>query len=63
MPANTLIARQDKRVVETQTPLRPVVGGEMLVPADGAVIAYRRRRAELQRAWPTASTSGSPQAE
>jgi phenylpropionate dioxygenase-like ring-hydroxylating dioxygenase large terminal subunit len=61
MPANTLIARQDKRVVETQTPLPSVLGGgEKLVPADSAIIAYRRRRAELQRVSPTEGTSGRP---
>jgi phenylpropionate dioxygenase-like ring-hydroxylating dioxygenase large terminal subunit len=61
MPANTVIARQDKRVVETQTPLRSLHGGgEKLVPADAAVIAYRRRRAELQRTTPAAGAAETP---
>lgn len=57
MPANLVVARQDKRVVETQVPVRPVLrSGEKLVAADGPIVAYRRRREELQAlAAPVAS--------
>jgi phenylpropionate dioxygenase-like ring-hydroxylating dioxygenase large terminal subunit len=42
------IAWQDKRVVETQRPARSDLHiGEHLVPGDGPVILYRRRRREL----------------
>lgn len=46
--ANKVILRQDQRVVETQIPLKvELKGDEILVPGDGPIIAYRRRRAEL----------------
>jgi phenylpropionate dioxygenase-like ring-hydroxylating dioxygenase large terminal subunit len=46
--ANRVIARQDKWVVETQRPKRSDLRiGETLVPGDGPIIEYRRRRREL----------------
>lgn len=49
MPSNVYIAHQDRRVVETQVPKEPGLQiGEKLVQADGPIIAYRRRREELQ---------------
>ena len=61
MPANDYIARQDRRVVETQRPYRPELrGGEKLVPADGAIIAYRRRRSELQAGSVGAPAASAP---
>jgi phenylpropionate dioxygenase-like ring-hydroxylating dioxygenase large terminal subunit len=51
MPANTYVARQDKRVVQSQVPLRPALrGGEKLVQADRPIVAYRQRREELRQA-------------
>jgi phenylpropionate dioxygenase-like ring-hydroxylating dioxygenase large terminal subunit len=48
MPFNTLIAHQDRRVVQTQRPMRSDLRmGEKLIPGDGPIIAYRRRRQEL----------------
>jgi len=48
MPFNRLIAHQDRRIVVTQEP-KPssLKSDEMLVPGDRAIVAYRRRRAEL----------------
>ena len=46
-----IIERQDKRVVETQRPYAPGLRiGEQLVPGDGPIIAYRRRRERLMQA-------------
>jgi phenylpropionate dioxygenase-like ring-hydroxylating dioxygenase large terminal subunit len=48
MPMNAYIAHQDRRVVQTQRPLRSDLrGGEKMIPGDGPIIAYRRRRQEL----------------
>ncbi len=45
---NTIVAHQDRRVVQTQRPLRSELRmGEKLIPGDGPIIAYRRRRQEL----------------
>jgi hypothetical protein len=46
--SNLVIERQDKWVVETQRPTRSDLRiGETLVPGDGPIIEYRRRRREL----------------
>jgi phenylpropionate dioxygenase-like ring-hydroxylating dioxygenase large terminal subunit len=48
MPANMIIVRQDRRVVETQHPKRVALRmGEQLIQGDRPIAAYRRRRAEL----------------
>lgn len=48
MPFNVAVAHQDRRVVQTQRPLRSELrGGEKLIPGDAPIIAYRRRRQEL----------------
>jgi len=48
--ANTVVERQDKRVVETQLPKKSGIAiGECLVQADRPIIEYRKRRSELQR--------------
>ncbi len=45
---NLVIERQDKRVVITQRPKRSALRiGETLIPGDGPIVAYRRRREEL----------------
>lgn len=45
---NRVILHQDRRVVVTQRPARSDLEiGERLVPGDGPIIAYRRRRREL----------------
>ncbi len=45
---NTIVAHQDRRVVQTQRPVRSDLRmGEKLIPGDSPVIAYRRRRQEL----------------
>ena len=45
---NLVIERQDKRVVITQRPKRSGLRvGEKLIPGDGPIAAYRRRREEL----------------
>ncbi len=45
---NLVIERQDKRVVITQEPKRADLDlGETLIPGDGPIIQYRRRRREL----------------
>jgi phenylpropionate dioxygenase-like ring-hydroxylating dioxygenase large terminal subunit len=47
---NWFILNQDKRVVVTQRPLRTEVKmDEKLIPGDGPIIEYRRRRQELQK--------------
>ena len=48
---NLVIAHQDRRVVITQQP-KPsrLRGGEQLIPGDSPIVAYRRRREELQEA-------------
>jgi phenylpropionate dioxygenase-like ring-hydroxylating dioxygenase large terminal subunit len=49
LPANRVILNQDKRVVLTQVPKRSDLRmGEKLIQGDGPIIAYRRRRSELQ---------------
>ena len=49
MPGNRVILNQDKRVVLTQVPKRSDLRmGEKLIPGDGPIIAYRRRRSELR---------------
>jgi phenylpropionate dioxygenase-like ring-hydroxylating dioxygenase large terminal subunit len=46
--SNLLIERQDRWVVVTQRPRRSDLrGGEILVPSDGPIILYRKRRDEL----------------
>jgi phenylpropionate dioxygenase-like ring-hydroxylating dioxygenase large terminal subunit len=48
--SNLLIERQDRWVVVTQRPKRSDLhGGETLVPSDGPIILYRKRRDELLR--------------
>jgi hypothetical protein len=45
---NLFIERQDKRVVITQEPKRADLDiSERLIPGDGPIIKYRRRRHEL----------------
>jgi phenylpropionate dioxygenase-like ring-hydroxylating dioxygenase large terminal subunit len=46
--SNRVIAHQDRRVVQTQTP-RPsrLRGGEQLIQGDLPIIEYRKKRAEL----------------
>ena len=45
---NLVVERQDKRVVITQEPKRADLDiGEKLIPGDGPIIQYRRRRREL----------------
>lgn len=48
--ANIVIAHQDRRVVETQTP-KPsrLRGGEQLIQGDLPIVEYRRKRDELAR--------------
>jgi hypothetical protein len=51
MPMNLRIAHQDRRVVQTQQPKPSSLKiGENLVPGDGPVLEYRRRRQELMDA-------------
>jgi phenylpropionate dioxygenase-like ring-hydroxylating dioxygenase large terminal subunit len=51
MPFNSLVAHQDRRVVETQLPKRTNLKmGEKLVQADRPIVEYRRRRQELIQA-------------
>lgn len=58
VPLNRMILRQDKRVVLTQRPKQGGLDiGQKLVPGDGPVIAYYRRRRELLAAA-QAKTSG-----
>ena len=48
IPFNAYVAHQDRRVVQTQLPKRSDLRmGEKLIPGDGPIIAYRRRRQEL----------------
>jgi phenylpropionate dioxygenase-like ring-hydroxylating dioxygenase large terminal subunit len=48
MPFNVYVAHQDRVVVETQLPKRPMLKmGEKLIQADNPIVAYRVRRAEL----------------
>jgi phenylpropionate dioxygenase-like ring-hydroxylating dioxygenase large terminal subunit len=45
---DAIVAHQDRRVVVTQRPKRSDLRiGEKLIPGDGPIIAYRRRRQEL----------------
>ena len=47
--ANTMVERQDKRVVITQRPKASALkSGEKLVPGDGPIIMYRKIRDELK---------------
>ena len=49
-PANRYILNQDKRVVLTQYPKKTGLRiGEILVPADGPIILYRKTREALQK--------------
>ena len=56
------VAHQDRRVVQTQLPKRSDLRmGEKLIPGDGPIIAYRRRRQELIEAaegWKLETGSG-----
>jgi phenylpropionate dioxygenase-like ring-hydroxylating dioxygenase large terminal subunit len=55
---NTVIAHQDRRVVETQRPAASSLrGGEKLFQADHPIVEYRRRRYELQE---RATSAGGP---
>jgi len=46
--ANLVIERQDRRVVITQRPKRSGLRiGEKMIPGDGPIVDYRRRREEL----------------
>jgi phenylpropionate dioxygenase-like ring-hydroxylating dioxygenase large terminal subunit len=48
LPFNVYVAHQDRRVVQTQRPQRSDLRmGEKLIPGDGPIIGYRRRRQEL----------------
>jgi phenylpropionate dioxygenase-like ring-hydroxylating dioxygenase large terminal subunit len=45
---DAIVAHQDRRIVVTQQPKRSDLRiGEKLIPGDGPIIAYRRRRQEL----------------
>ena len=45
---NLVIERQDRRVVVTQRPFRPDLdSGEVLIPGDGPIVTYRKRRRAL----------------
>jgi phenylpropionate dioxygenase-like ring-hydroxylating dioxygenase large terminal subunit len=47
---NVVIERQDKEVVITQLPKPSGLHiGEMMIPGDGPIVLYRRRREELQK--------------
>lgn len=47
-PFNRIILNQDKRVVTTQRPVKTSLRmGEKLIPGDGPIVAYRRRRDDL----------------
>jgi hypothetical protein len=49
MPMNVYIAHQDRRVVVTHQPQPSSMKlGEKLIQGDKPIIAYRKRRAELQ---------------
>ncbi len=49
IPANRYILNQDKHVVLTQRPKKTGMRiGEVLIPADGPIILYRRTREQLQ---------------
>jgi len=48
LPFNVYVAHQDRRVVQTQLPKRSDLRmGEKLIPGDGPIILYRRRRQVL----------------
>ena len=48
---NTVIARQDRRVVVTQRPVRSDLKvGEKLIPGDAPIIAYQRRQKLIEAA-------------
>ncbi len=48
MPFNLVVLHQDRRVVVTQEPKASSLRmGEKLIPADGPIIEYRRRRQQL----------------
>ena len=48
--ANITIARQDRRVVQTQRPfVSSLNGGEKLIQGDLPIVLYRRRREQLQK--------------
>lgn len=48
---NLVVAHQDRRVVVTQIPKPSGLRiGEQLIPGDGPIVAYRRRREELKAA-------------
>jgi phenylpropionate dioxygenase-like ring-hydroxylating dioxygenase large terminal subunit len=50
---NLIIERQDKRVVVTQRPKASGLRiGEKMIPGDGPIVMYRRRREELQKGYP-----------
>jgi phenylpropionate dioxygenase-like ring-hydroxylating dioxygenase large terminal subunit len=50
MPSNVYIAHQDRKVVEThRSQISSMDLGEKLVQGDLPIIAYRRKRAEMQR--------------
>ena len=54
--ANTIVERQDKRVVETQRPLKTGIKiGESLVQADLPIVEYRTKRSALQNKKETAA--------
>ena len=48
LPFNRLVAHQDRRIVVTQRPVRPLLrGDERLIPGDRPIVEYRRRRQAL----------------
>jgi phenylpropionate dioxygenase-like ring-hydroxylating dioxygenase large terminal subunit len=54
---NRVIIKQDQRVVETQRPMRSYLRmGEKLIPGDGPIIEYRRRRQALIEAVRTSAS-------
>jgi hypothetical protein len=58
--SNLIIERQDRGVVVTQRPKRSdLKSGEKLIPGDGPIIEYRRRRRELIEAGESKSV-GQP---
>jgi phenylpropionate dioxygenase-like ring-hydroxylating dioxygenase large terminal subunit len=48
LPFNLIVAHQDRRVVQTQRPIKTALRlGENLIQGDNPVVAYRMRRAKL----------------
>ena len=58
---NLVIARQDRRVVNTQIPKRDGTGtGELLIQGDHPIMEFRKKRMELKRAAAPAMVPAAP---